>query len=125
MNALQCHAQVGDYVKFSYQSNHDEGIGEITNSSSTRVKVKLFRSMTSAILQRRSLTPINANDFPLASQDNMLEVYKSCDDIYIDRSTIIDLAFIVPMAEVESGMFIFCRGQRIPFASDMLLKKMI
>jgi hypothetical protein len=36
----------------------------------------------------------------------MLEFYKSSDKIYIDRSAIIDLAFIIPMmAEVESGMF--------------------
>ncbi len=34
----------------------------------------------------------------------MLEVYKSSDEIYIERSAILGLAFIVPMAEVESGM---------------------
>jgi hypothetical protein len=105
MNAIQCNAQVGDCVKFTRQSSHDDGIGEITHSSPTKVKVKLFRSMSSAILQQYSLRSINAIDFPLAFQDNLLEVYKSSDEIYIDRSAIIDLAFIVPMAEVESGMF--------------------
>jgi hypothetical protein len=49
MNAIQCNAQVGDCVKFTRQSSHDDGMGEITHSSSTRVKVKLFQAMSSAI----------------------------------------------------------------------------
>ncbi len=41
----------------------------------------------------------------MAWQDNLVEVFHTQDTECIDRSTIIDAAFIVPAQEVESGPF--------------------
>ena len=61
--------------------------------------------MTSEILQHFKLRAINSTDYPLASQDNISEVYQTSEEIIIDRPVIMDVAFIVPILEVESGLF--------------------
>ncbi len=111
--------QVGDYIKF-IRTNVGDVLGEISYRNSERVKVKLLRAMNSVILQWFNVTPINQTDFPLASQDNVQEVYQSSDEIYVKRSTIIDVAFIIPVAEVESGMF-FLSGVENTFCIRYIL----
>ncbi len=50
----------------------------------------------------------------------MQEVYQSSDEIYVKRSTIIDVAFIILLAEVESGMF-FLSGVENTFCIRYIL----
>jgi hypothetical protein len=43
--------------------------------------------------------------FPLATQDKMVEVYKTEETKPIERSHITVVVFILPVPEVESGRF--------------------
>lgn len=101
--AIYSHVSIGDYVRFF--STDNLSLGEIIHCGTEQVRVKLFRLMTSEILQRFKLRAINSTDYPLASQDNISEVYQTSEEIIIDRPVIMDVAFIVPILEVESGMF--------------------
>jgi len=104
---LQQHVSVGDYVKFYHPHCQftTPGFGEIVKDVSDRILVKLFNFMSSAILQSYFLPPVNARDYPLASQDELLEVYQTSDELWIPRRDIIDVIFVVPIQEVESGRF--------------------
>jgi hypothetical protein len=108
--AIHCHAQIGDYVKFLYNANNnnnnqEQSLGEVLHYSSNVARVKLFQLMSSEVQQRYMLRPINSTDYPLTSQDNICEVFQTNEEMLIDRSLIVDLAFIVPVSEIESGMF--------------------
>ncbi len=61
--------------------------------------------MDSVAMQLNFLSPLNARDHPLASQDELIEVYRSSEEIYITRNQIFDVAFILPIQQVESGRF--------------------
>jgi hypothetical protein len=101
---LQSNVSVGDYVKFVDQL-HPNGLGEIVSCSHLRVKLRLFRVMDSVAMQLNFLSPLNTRDHPLASQDELIEVYQSSEEMYITRNQISDVAFILPIQEVESGRF--------------------
>jgi hypothetical protein len=99
---LQRVVSIGDYVKFSDHSNLS-GLGEIVEVNHDRIKLKTFRHLDSATMQSHSLSPLNPRDHPLASQDEMVEVYQTTHFTYISRHSILDIAFIVPLHEAESG----------------------
>jgi hypothetical protein len=103
MIAIQNNVQVGDYVIFS--STNRNGMGEIVSASATTVHVKIVKEMDSSTLQDFNISPITPTDFPLASQDGLVEVYKTQEVVSLERSLIRDVAFFVPIQEVESGMF--------------------
>ncbi len=42
---------------------------------------------------------------PLAFEDRITEMYKTYEILFVDRSDIQDIVFIIPVAEVESGVF--------------------
>ncbi len=67
--------------------------------------MKILYEMDSATLQRFTIKLINPTDYPLAYHDQMVEVYKTLEETYVDRCNIIDVAYIVPVSEVESGRF--------------------
>ena len=69
------------------------------------MKVRLFKVMDLATLERFFIAPITSQECPLASQDDMVEVYQTNTEISFNRSSIVDIAFIVSLQEVESGMF--------------------
>lgn len=103
MLAIQNNVQVGDYIIFSsYVTN---GMGEIVWASAAKVRVKLVKEMDSLILQQFNLPPVSQENFPLASQDGLVEVYQTQEEVHVERSKIEDVAFIVPIQEIESGMF--------------------
>lgn len=79
-------------------------MGEIVGSEQARVRVKMYSLMDSEVLQRYSISPISPNNFPVAYYNRIVEVYKMADEIFVSRSNIIDFVFVLPMAEVESGM---------------------
>ncbi len=101
---LQSNVSVGDYVKF-VDNLHPNGLGEIVSSSNTDVKLRLFQVMDSIAMQLNFLSPLNTIEHPLASQDEIIEVYQSSEEMYITRNQIVDVAFILPIQEVESGRF--------------------
>jgi hypothetical protein len=113
---LRSSIQVGDYIKFlcnNASNNSNFSLGEVIHCNTQSVKVKLFHPMDSATLQRFTLQPISPTEYPLAFQDQMLEVYKSSTEMYVERSFITDIAFVVPMAEVESGMFYLSGAENV------------
>ncbi|MFO0446190.1 MAG: hypothetical protein ACK51L_00830 [bacterium] len=106
VNNLQRHVTVGDFVKFFDSHCHSTmGLGEIVNDGTDRVRIKLFHFMSSEVMQSNFVPPINPRDYPLASQDEIQEVYQSSEEQWIARHMIVDVAFIVPIEEVESGRF--------------------
>jgi hypothetical protein len=100
----------GDYIKFSYahetSSNTDDvGYGMLLHCSKDQLCVRLFQVVTSEILKRYFIRPVNATDYPLAFLDEMEELYLTTDEIYISRSNVTDILFVFPIVEVKSGMF--------------------
>jgi hypothetical protein len=75
MLAIQKNVQVGDYVIFS--STNANGKGEIVFALATTIRVKIVKEMDSSILQHFNILPITSMDFPLASEDGLVEVYKT------------------------------------------------
>jgi hypothetical protein len=61
--------------------------------------------MDSVAIHLNFLSPLHTRDHTLASQDELMEVYQSSEEIYITRNQISDVAFILPIQEVESGRF--------------------
>jgi alpha/beta superfamily hydrolase len=105
---LQRCVSVGNYMKYSAGA-HKEGLGEVVCiGASFDFIVKKFSLLSSEVLQKYSLCPLSAVHYPMAFQDNLVEVFHTQDTECIDRSSIIDVVFIVPAQEVESGHF-FCQ----------------
>jgi hypothetical protein len=107
---LQRCISVGDYIKFSNET-YPMGLGEVVDGNIENVKVKIFLPIDSATLRSYSLPPLDPITYPLASQDEMVEVYQTVTYASIPRCNINDIAFIVPISEVESGRF-FLSGAR-------------
>jgi hypothetical protein len=52
-----------------------------------------------------SLPPITIAAYPVASQAHMLEVVSQDISVNVERASIFDIAHVVPLLEVESGLF--------------------
>jgi hypothetical protein len=104
VKCLQGSVREGNNIVFSSGQDKTQ-LGEVIHSDEDGVLVKNFLVMDSKMLKRFSIIPINPNYFPLSYYDGLVEVYKSPDEMYVERCNILDLAFIVLIAEVESGMF--------------------
>jgi len=61
--------------------------------------------MCSAYLQQFSLPLISSESFPMASQSHMIEVVGQDTYVEVERAEVHDIAFILPIFEVESGWF--------------------
>lgn len=96
LQAIQWSLRIGEYVKFISESSN--GLGEIISSTEATVTLRLFKVIDSNTLQRFFIRPNN-------NEDELIEVYQSTDEVEVERSAIVDVAFILPMAEIESGMF--------------------
>jgi hypothetical protein len=120
LDSLRTCIQGGDYIKFSYghetSSNTDDvGYGMLLHCSEDQLSVRLFQVVTSEVLKRYFIQPVNATDYPLACLDEMEELYLTTDEIYISRSDVTDILFVVPIAEVESGMFSMSGASNVYF----------
>jgi hypothetical protein len=104
VKCIQGSVREGDNILFS-SANEKTELGEVIHSDEEGILVKLYLLMDSETLKRFSIIPINPNNFPLSYYDGLVEVYKTSEEVNVQRSNILDLAFIVPIAEVESGMF--------------------
>ena len=110
LETIQSSVNVGDYIKFSQSGSapnsiNNVGYGEIIEHLNDIVTVKLFKVLSSEVLRRYFIRPLTIMDNPLAFQDNLEELYVSLDVVSVSRSNILDVIFVVPVAEVESGMF--------------------
>jgi hypothetical protein len=116
--AIQKNVQAGDSVKF--QSGNFHRLGIVVSVDTATVSVRLFKDMDSATLNRYCLRPIVAEEYPLAAQDQVAEVYLTSDELLIERCDIVDVAFILPIQEVESGIF-FLSGSENSFCLRYIL----
>lgn len=114
MNAIQANVQLGDFIIFNSSCN-GVGLGQIINANHVRVKVSLLNIMDSEAMKRHRIKPVTAESFPVAAQDGMVEVYQTSEEIFVDRTMIKDVAFILPLQEVESGMFFLAGAENTFF----------
>ncbi len=84
-------------------------VGKIVSCSCAEtVLVKIYHPMKSQILQHYSLPPITKAEFAMASQGHMQEVVAQDTVVNVTKAAIIDIAYVVPLAELESGLFNMC-----------------
>jgi len=103
-NALRDHLSVGNGVIVKNINKMD--VGKIVKAHGDgRVSVSLFSYVTSALILRHSLAPVTETESPLATKSGMVEVILMQNTIKITRSSIVDITFIVPLGELESGFF--------------------
>lgn len=69
--------------------------------------------MTSEILQKFALIPLQSTEHPVAAQSGMVERMAIDRRMIIPRSLIYDVIFIVPLAEVASGLFYMLEASNI------------
>jgi hypothetical protein len=102
--ALRVIVSLDDAIIFN--RNNDTAIGKIIKvHGDSWVSVCLFTPITAELLILHSLSAITADESPFAVKSGMVEVIQSSIILKIPRSSIVDLAFIVPLGEVESGLF--------------------
>jgi hypothetical protein len=85
----------------------DVAVGKVINGAvgGNCCEVQVYLRMTSDFLQRHSLPPVTTANFPLSSQSAVMEVVSHDVTDRIDRDSIVDVAFVVPLAEAESGLY--------------------
>ncbi len=103
--ALRTYLSLDDGIILKH-NNNDRAIGKIVKShGDDKVSACLFSQVSSEILNHHSLSAVTDAEAPFALKSGMVEVIQTPTIIKIPRSSIVDLAFIVPLVEVESGLF--------------------
>lgn len=95
---------VNDCIAFD--SRQGLRLGMVVNDSFENVEVLLFEKVTSDISKQNSFQPLSAIDYPMAYHGHMQEVFgRVTNNLSVPRRSIVDIIFILPITEVESGMF--------------------
>jgi hypothetical protein len=102
---LANHVGVGDATRFILNGQESRIYGSIYRATADSVDVVVYTTMSSAILQQFLLLPVQADVYPMASQSCMVELIATEERRNVPRSNILDVIFILPVAEVESGLF--------------------
>jgi hypothetical protein len=63
--------------------------------------------MDSEMLQQFSLRPIMVANHPLASYDEVCEVYLTLDQVFVEKQAVVDVEFILPIQEVDFFSLVF------------------
>lgn len=101
---LRYHTSLDDVVLINY--NNSRSIGKIVaTEQSDKVIVLRFTELTPELLVHYSLSTVTDEEAPFAIKSGMVEVIQTNTRLLIDRSSIIDIAFIIPLQEVECGLF--------------------
>jgi hypothetical protein len=100
---LRTYSSKDDVIIF--QHNEQTLIGEILSEVPPGdIKVLLFIYVTEEIRSQYSLSSVTTEEAPFAIKSSMVEVIKSTTTLVIERSSIIDIAFVIPLMELEGGM---------------------
>jgi hypothetical protein len=78
-------------------------LGLVVACGQNNIEVKLFSRMTLRIIRRHAIQPLHATDHPTACA--MVEVFGTETRYTFSRDKILDVAFVLPLSEVESGNF--------------------
>jgi hypothetical protein len=81
------------------------GIRKIVGGTANILQVQVFTRMTSEILLRYSLPPFTMASYPIASLGHMIKVLGQDCCVNVERSAIHDIAYVMPLSEVKSGLF--------------------
>ncbi len=113
--AIQC--KIGTIDCIAFQSSCGVRLGMVVDDGLDTVDVIICKRVTSEISRWYALSPITAVDFPMAYHGNMVEVLANmADKISVPQPSIIDIVFIVPIKEVESGMFHIVGSRQVYFS---------
>jgi hypothetical protein len=95
---------VNDCIAF--ESRHGLRFGMVVNDSFKNVEVVIFEKVTSDISKQNSFKPLSAIDYAMAYHAHMQEVFRRVTNkLSVPQRSIVDIIFILPITEVESGMF--------------------
>jgi hypothetical protein len=95
---------INDCIAFLSQNRLRLGL--VIGESVGHVEVVVYQQVTSDISQQNSFKPWTLTEYPMAYHGQMQEVIGSLTDrLSVPRRAIADIVFIVPIKEVESGMF--------------------
>jgi hypothetical protein len=91
----------------SFKSQSGSWLGMVSKERLNDVVVIVFELVTSDTSQRYSLPPVTTFSQLMAHHGNMVEV-GACmgDELLVPCSSILDLAFIIPMGEIESSTWL-------------------
>jgi len=106
---LRTYSSKDDVVIFQHVDQ--QLIGEIIglDEPNNGVRVRLFSRLTSELLLRYELPSTTTAEAPFTTKSGMVEVMRTGTTMVIGRSSIIDIAFVIPLVEIEGG-FIHLTG---------------
>jgi hypothetical protein len=120
LNEIQSKISVNDCVSFETQFGVKLGVIVDTNTES--IDVIVFQRVTSEMSQEHTLRPVTAAEYPVAYHGNMAEVLaRVTERLSIFRLSVVDIIFIVPISEVESGLF-HVAGSRMAYFTRYVIK---
>lgn len=106
---------VGDYIKFNSSLGVDRHGLIVKGGSSIHVRVLLLEHVTSDTFHEFSLQPITATVYPMAYHSKLVELISVGDYCFVQRSSIIDVVFVLPIKELESGAVFMAGCQSMYF----------
>jgi hypothetical protein len=101
-DAIRRSVSVGDFLQLKTQS--PSVIVEILSAAEETVTCRVYAPMTGEILNRFSLQPIMVSLFPVTAQTNIVEVVGTVQTITASKTDIVDIVYVVPIEELESGL---------------------
>jgi hypothetical protein len=113
-NGTQVLSSVEDSVVFMHDNVSIIG-RKVKVHGSNKESVAIFKNVTPEMLLHYSLPTITVGTSPLAMKSSMAELFHTAEVWKIYRSAITDLAFIIPLYEVESGLFHLSGAQNTYF----------
>jgi hypothetical protein len=102
--AVRSFTSIDDVLVF--EPNKNNHIGKIFEGhSNDRVSVITFKPLTPELLMQHSLLTVTVDDSPFAVKSGKVEAFQTANMMEIQRSSIIDFAFILPLQDFKSGLF--------------------
>jgi hypothetical protein len=107
--AIKRNLSQGDFVNFRRRTPKSPAYGEVLSVINGNIRCRCYSPMTSSILTQFSLPTISAESYPVATSASITELFalNAIEDFSVDD--VLDIVFILSMAELESGM-VFITG---------------
>jgi len=112
---IQQNVSVGDFVLVDMYSD-GVVVAQVLSGTEDTVTCQQYTTLTADTIIRYSLQPIVGSIFPVASQTNIVELVGTSSTCVEERSAIVDVAFVVTIHELESGLVHLTGASKIYFA---------
>lgn len=103
-DAIRIFVSVGDYISLRQATTSRTLIGQVLSASQDEVRFREFVPMARDIMTRFSLQPLVQSLYPVASQCNITELVVTSAVHNASREQLIDIVYVIPIGELESGM---------------------